>query len=318
MSELPGILLLLAPFFGPIGVGFLCGRFVRQPPNGLAWMQFFIIYVALPCLFFTLISGKPLDELANWRFIGATTLATASAFTVALALGLRAGRDLANAVVHGVAGAYANVGYMGPPLVIAALGPEASAPVLLVLVFDNLFLFSITPLLMAVAGAAGRSVVRTGALIVVRVLTHPFNVAALLGVLFGAFHLKLPAVLQGMLTAQANAAAPSALFLLGVVVGSRPLERPTGDVVALLAIKLVLHPMLAFGMLWAFGISDPIWVSAAVVMAALPPALNIFVISTQYRTGVELASAAVILGTAASVVTLTATLWLIRTGRLPG
>ena len=52
-------------------------------------------------------------------------------------------------------------------------------------------------------------------------------------------------------------------------------------------------------------------------MAALPPALNIFVISTQYKVGVERASACVLLGTLVSMVTLTAFLWLIKTGRMP-
>jgi hypothetical protein len=52
-------------------------------------------------------------------------------------------------------------------------------------------------------------------------------------------------------------------------------------------------------------------------MAALPPALNIFVISTQYNVGVERASACVLLGTLASMVTLTVFLYLIETEILP-
>jgi predicted permease len=62
---------------------------------------------------------------------------------------------------------------------------------------------------------------------------------------------------------------------------------------------------------------EPAWIDAAVIMAALPPALNIFVISTQYDVGVERASASVLVGTLASMVTLTAFLWLIKTGRMP-
>ena len=61
----------------------------------------------------------------------------------------------------------------------------------------------------------------------------------------------------------------------------------------------------------------PIWVQAAVVMAALPPALNIFVLSTQYRVGIERASACVLVGTVVSIVTLTGVLWLFRTGAVP-
>ena len=53
--------------------------------------------------------------------------------------------------MQGVAGAYSNIGYMGPPLILSAFGPAASAPVVLIFVFDNLLLFSLVPFLMAVA-----------------------------------------------------------------------------------------------------------------------------------------------------------------------
>ena len=71
------------------------------------------------------------------------------------------------------------------------------------------------------------------------------------------------------------------------------------------------------GELSAVGGVGPTWIHAAVIMAALPPALNIFVLSTQYGVGVERASACVLLGTLGSAVTLAAFLWLIRTGRMP-
>ena len=51
-------------------------------------------------------------------------------------------------------------------------------------------------------------------------------------------------------------------------------------------------------------------------MASLPPALNVFVIARQNDSWIEPASVAVLIGTFASVVTLTSVMWLIQTGRL--
>jgi malonate transporter and related proteins len=51
-------------------------------------------------------------------------------------------------------------------------------------------------------------------------------------------------------------------------------------------------------------------------MASLPPALNVFVIARQHDTWVEPASVAVLIGTFASVITLTGVMWFIQTGRL--
>ena len=39
---------LVLPFFGLIFIGFACGKIKQIPDTALAWMNFFIIYVALP------------------------------------------------------------------------------------------------------------------------------------------------------------------------------------------------------------------------------------------------------------------------------
>src|SRR6476660_7943885 len=63
MADLLNIFNLVAPFFGLILLGFAIGRYKQLPEAGLAWLQFFLIYVALPPLFYRLIADKPLSEL---------------------------------------------------------------------------------------------------------------------------------------------------------------------------------------------------------------------------------------------------------------
>jgi len=320
MSDLVGLLNLVAPFFGLIALGFGCGKLARRPEggHGLAWMQFFIIYVALPCLFYRLIADKPLDQLANWPFVMVTMASTACAFALSFAAGLWHTRgDVPQAVMQGVAGSYANVGFMGPPLILSAIGPAASAPVVLIFVSDNLLLFSLVPLLMAVAGVEKRSLFAALRNIAWRVATHPFNVATAVAVAASYAHLELPAAVDRMVTWLSGAAAPCALFLLGVTVALRPLGPMPAEVPALVVVKLLIHPVLVWILLSAAGDFGAAWTYAAVLMAALPPALNIFVIATQYDVGVEPASACVLVGTLVSMSTLTVFLYLIKTGRMP-
>ena len=52
-------------------------------------------------------------------------------------------------------------------------------------------------------------------------------------------------------------------------------------------------------------------------MAALPPALNVFILARQYDVWVEEASGSVLIGTLVSVVTLTSAMWMIKAGVLP-
>jgi predicted permease len=85
----------------------------------------------------------------------------------------------------------------------------------------------------------------------------------------------------------------------------------------LIAVKLLIHPLIVFALLYLLGPFTPEWAATAVLMASLPPALNVFVIARQYNTWVEPASVAVLIGTFVSVVTLTSVMWLIRTGQIP-
>jgi predicted permease len=71
------------------------------------------------------------------------------------------------------------------------------------------------------------------------------------------------------------------------------------EVPFLTLVKLAIHPILVFLMLSLFGPFDQIWVYTAVLMAALPSALNVFVFARQYDVWAEQASSAVLVGTAA-------------------
>jgi malonate transporter len=136
------------------------------------------------------------------------------------------------------------------------------------------------------------------------------------GALAAALHIQLPVAIDKTLLFLQNAAAPTALFVLGVTVALRPFDRVPWEVPGVIAIKLLVHPLIVFGLMLLFGPFAQPWAATAVLMASLPPALNVFVIARQNSTWIEPASVAVLIGTFASVVTLTSVMWFIQSGRL--
>jgi malonate transporter len=62
------ILNLALPYFGLIFIGFACGKSKNLPEAGLAWMNFFLLYVSLPALLFGIMSKTPFAELNNPPF----------------------------------------------------------------------------------------------------------------------------------------------------------------------------------------------------------------------------------------------------------
>ena len=311
------ILNLAVPYFGLIFIGFACGKAKGLPEAGLAWMNFFLLYVSLPALLFVIMSKTPFAELNNPPFLIATTLGTMAAFVAALVVGKLVGRlTLREATLAGLSGAYGNIGYMGPGLALAVLGTKAAAPTALIFCCDSIFLFTAVPLLIELSDRDHPSLLHALGVVLRQIVLNPLIMSACAGALAAGFHIHLPVAIDNTLLFLQNAAAPTALFVLGVTVALRPFERVPWEVPCVIAVKLLVHPLAALGLMLAFGPFAQPWAATAVLMASLPPALNVFVIARQNETWIEPASVAVLIGTFASVVTLTTAMWLIQSGRL--
>jgi predicted permease len=268
-------------------------------------------------LLFGITSKTPFEELNNPPFLIATTLGTASAFALALIAGRLVGRlSFREATLAGLSGGYGNIGYMGPGLALAVLGAKAAAPTALIFCCDSIFLFSIVPLLIALSDGEPRHWLHTLGLVVRQIVLNPLIMSACAGALAAALHIHPPVAIDNTLLFLENAAAPMALFVLGVTVALRTFGRVPWEVPAVIAVKLLIHPLVVFGLMLLLGPFPQPWAATAVLMASLPPALNVFVIARQNDTWIEPASVAVLIGTFASVITLTSVMWLMQTGRL--
>ena len=312
------VLALAMPFFGIIFIGFLAGKLARLPRSGLAWLDFYLIYVALPALFFDILSRTPLSELLRGSFALATTTSTFLTFVIAVLVGRALTRSpMRIAALQGLIGSYANVGYMGPALTLSALGTAAAAPTALIFCFDVVLIFSLLPTMMAIFGEEQRPIGATLELILRRIITHPFILGSIAGVLGSASGTELPEAISTTITMLRASAAPAALFSIGVTVALQPVDQPHRELPALVAIKLIVHPLMAWTMVTLVGGFPPIWVQAAVLMACLPPAATCYAAAQQYRLYVEEAASGILIGTAASVITVTATLYLVTHGLVP-
>jgi malonate transporter and related proteins len=311
------ILNLALPYFGLIFIGFTCGKARGLPESGLAWMNFFLLYVSLPALLFGIMSKTPFSELNNPPFLIATTLGTVSAFVLAMGAGRFIGRlSLRETTLAGLSGAYGNIGYMGPGLALAVLGTKAAAPTALIFCCDSIFLFSIVPLLIELTDRDHPSLLHAFGVVARQIVLNPLIMSACAGALAASLHLQLPVAIDRTLLFLQNAAAPTALFALGITVALRPFDRVPWEVPGVIAIKLLIHPLIVFGLTLLLGPFAQPWAATAVLMASLPPALNVFVIARQNETWIEPASVAVLIGTFASVVTLTSVMWFIQSGQL--
>ena len=315
MSDVVGLVL---PYFGLIFIGFLVARITREPLEALGWMNTFIIYVALPALFFQLLDKTPVEELTEWGYIFGSVFSTYVIFTLMFVGSVVLNRgEIAESTIKGLAAAYGNIGYMGPGLALLAFGEEAAVPVALIFCFENIMHFAIAPMMMALSGDDKTS---PGALVVGvlrKIVLHPFIIATAVGVAGAWFEYRPPLPVDRFLQYLAQAAAPCALFAMGVTLALRPLKRVPTELVPIAALKLIVHPLLCYVVLSWVGNFSETWLFSAVLLAALPTATNVFVIAQQYGVWVQRASASILLTTLASVASVTTLLYAIKSGLLP-
>lgn len=314
------IINLALPFFALILAGYAAAKAFKLPEEGLAWLNILIVYFALPALIFLTVAETPFEKLIEWPFVVATSLGTTAAFLLPFAVFLVILRVPAViAAIQGTSASFGNVGYMGLPLAVAFFGKEAAVPAALIFCFDCALQFVLTPLLVTLGARNGAQRTRLGPALFAAlktILIHPFIIATAAGVAGSALALDFPILVENFLQMISRAAGPAALFALGVMLGLRRFANIGGEFPSIILVKLVLHPILTYNMLILLGPFDPLWISVAIMMAALPTATNAFVLATQYRSYIEGASNAILVTTLLSAFTLPLIVYAARQGWL--
>ena len=299
------------PFFALILAGYLAldRRLVAE--NAVAGLNGFVFYFALPALLFFKVATAPLEDLFEWRFFVAFYGVAAVLWLGSSALfRWRFGLPFAEASVAGMGSIWTNSGYMGIPLLITALGPEAALPAVLALTFDNLITAPILLLILEARAGRGTTPLATLRTVTGNLTKNPLILAVFAGFAwnFGAWNLggqPLPVPVANFAELLGAAAAPCALFALGASLVGSKLAGAKAEIATATAIKLLLHPaLMAATVLWLLPLRPDLAI-ATIVTASLPTGASVFVLAERYGVYSRRASSIVLATHAVSVLTVT-------------
>ncbi|WP_372019696.1 AEC family transporter [Tistrella mobilis] len=300
------------PFFAVILTGWIVGRRRFIDAGGLAGLNRFTYWVALPPFLFVKVAEIPLDRLLDPKLIGAYYGAGLIVYAIAVVGGRRLfGGGPAISGIRGLGATFSNVGYMGLPLVIFAFGPEAAAPAMTIIVLDHVLMMGLTVLLIESERAAGGGLKRALIKIARGLAFNPLILTIGAGALYGVSGLPLPKPVAAYGNLVGLAAAPCALFALGANLAGCSLARGMIEVSGLALLKIVVHPLLVLGMATIVFALDPLLVRILVLEASLPIAVSVFVLADQYRMDTSRISAAILVSTLGSVATVSLALTLL-------
>lgn len=297
------ILLKTLPFFALIGVGYLAGRSRMFPQEAVAWLTKFVFYFALSAMLFRFAANLSLADIFDPTFVLAYLSASLLLYVLVLGVATMRGRGIEEAAMEAQCAQSGNTGFLGVPMLVVLLGPAAAGPVLMVLTVDMVVFSSLFTLIITGArgGALGWHTLKSLAL---GWLKNPMVVSIVLGLIWSGWALPVPGPVNEFLSLLGGAATPGALFAIGASLAGRGAER-LGVASWLSFAKLVLHPLLvAMAALWLF----PVEREAAGVMiaaASLPVAGNVYILAQHYGVAPQRVSTAILISTAASIVTVT-------------
>jgi predicted permease len=103
-------------------------------------------------------ASVPVGEIFNWPFIWTLLSGMAIVAILSVLLAHYVFRSsLGGVTLHGLTGVFANTGYMGIPLFLAAFGPDGALPAVIATAVNNAVLLGFTILLIEMDGGEGSS-----------------------------------------------------------------------------------------------------------------------------------------------------------------
>jgi malonate transporter and related proteins len=295
----------------PVFLVILCGwttvrlRFLsHRATDGLSE---FVFVVAVPILLFRTLATSPLPDVQPFGYWAAYFIAMALVWTTGSLLAARVfglgGRE--NAII-GFATGQSNTVFVGIPLILRAVGDAGMVPSFLLIAIH-------LPLAMAVAtllieGSDGNR--RPGAMLR-KLAGHPILIGIVAGALWRLTGLPLPAVVDVTTKLIGEAAAPCALFALGMTLNRYGLSAPPLLLGVMVFLKLVLQPAAVYLLAFHVIAMPPVWAAVAVLFAACPTGVNAYLLAQNYRSGEGLTAAAITLSTVCAAVTCTFWVWLV-------
>jgi predicted permease len=267
----------------------------------------FVIYLALPALLFDIVANARGAQIWQPGFIGAFGLGCLVVFILTVLLRVRA-RGLPDAAIDGLNAGYSNVGFIGFPLGLAAIGPAALIPTLISVLITVCGVFALTIVLVEIGLDAGRGGSRMARTVAISLLKNPLVTAPLLGALIPIAGQTVPASVETFLKLLGGAASPCALVSLGMFLAQkRSAGVKTAEPIALLVgFKLLLQPALTWALAALVFRLPPVLLHAAVLLAALPTGTGPFMLAELYRREAAVTSSVILVSTVLSVGTLTA------------
>ena len=283
--------------------GYFAGRLRVFNEGGSTVLSRFVFVVALPALVFISLARVPVEEFFIWPFLGVLGGGMLATFCISFVVArLVFPGSLTAHGLHGLTAMYSSTGYIGLPLVMIAFGDAAMVPGIIGAVITGAVFLPLAIVLAEIdkGWGSGNIIVAT----LLGVIKTPVTIATVAGLTASALNIAIPVPISVFCELLGDAFIPCALFSAGLFMVGRSVKGVKSEITWLVFAKLVLHPVITWWLAYHVFELEGILPAIAVLQAALPSGVPVFVLAQQYQIFVTRSNTAIVLSTALSVFTL--------------
>lgn len=318
------ILQVTFPFFALVLAGYVAGRRRLLPFEAIGGLNTFVLFFALPCMLYRFGASTPIAQLLDPAALGTWLVCALLMVAGTVKSSMNARIRWNDASFGALVAAFPNTGFMGVPLLVALLGPQAAGPAILTILIDMVITTSLCVALSRLDGADEHGASEAAKRALKGVALNPLPWAILLGGLSSALSLRPLGPVMDTIGLLADAASPVALFTIGAVLARSQFvaaqedhgPMPVRDFVPVAVIKLLVHPVLVWcvgsALRWLGVPLDAFTLTVMVLVAALPSASNVSLLAERFGADTGRIARIILLTTAVAFLSFSAAVALVK------
>lgn len=266
------IIKIILPIFITIFIGYLIAYSQVIHKDHFKVIGVFIIKVSIPCLLVVSISSQDFHSLIQVPYLVSYGVASFVVFMAALTIYFKIFKQpLSHASIMAMGSSMSNTGFIGSGLLYLLLGEKAAIYFGMAFLVENfvVFLMFLICLEMGKSNLSLSEILKIG---LSNIIKNPIVIALIVGSIMSLFSIHLPEMLLKVLKPIGQTCMPLGLLVIGAslhgisIASQHNLGR---DVVITSGLKLVIMPILVYGLFQLFPNANNEMVFAGTLLASV-------------------------------------------------
>nr|WP_281500623.1 AEC family transporter [Kordiimonas marina] len=304
---------IIAPVFLLMILGFGLGKTRLFPDGSSDVLIAFVWYVAIPALLFRSLAPRHLPDANEILLVGSYYGAMYTVYALSMLIARVAfGLSAAERGIFALSSCFANLGFVGIPIMHGAYGDEGVRLLLMLMSFHSLTLLPVTTILVERGKGTLEGEDGVAKRVFQSIRHNPIIIALITGLSWSALGLPFPRWFDRLFELPSLAASPVGLFAAGMALSRVKIAGDLTQAGTSVVIKLALLPAAVFLVTHYLLGLPTLWVAVATLVGAMPAGMIPYSFATQHGIGARRAASTILLSTSLSAVTISIILLLLK------